>query len=383
MPRRISEYNERMTGLYVHVPFCEKKCHYCDFVTAADSADARDAFLSALEREASHRADSWRGGEFETLYVGGGTPSLFDGAQTERFFEAVRSRFRFADGAEVTWEANPGDVTPAKAALYRRLGVTRVSVGAQTFDDASLASLNRSHGAAATAATVRALRGAGIDNVSLDLMIALPGQTPERAAESVARALELAPDHVSLYELTVEPRTAFGAMRRAGTLRLPAEDAQLEMLEASRRLLIEAGLEHYELLSFARPGRRSRHNLLYWTGGEYLALGPGAHAFVGGRRSVYARTVERWFSKVAAGDFAPDESEALAPERRDAESLVLALRLAEGAERSRFPLAVARLAGKPRRTASPHRAGEALGGNGFLRAFFAGRVIKSDTGVKP
>ncbi len=325
-----------MTGLYVHVPFCAKHCHYCDFTIAAGAPPReRGRYLDALAREAAHRAASAAAG-FSTLYVGGGTPSRLSEAETRRLFAVLRGSFRFEPGAEITWEANPGDVTPGKADTYRRLGVTRVSVGAQTFDDRLLKSLNRAHDAAAIGRTVGILRGAGFANVNLDLMLALPGQTAAGVRRSLEEALRLGPEHVSLYELTVEEGTVFGERRRRGRLDLPEEETGLEMLTFARAFLKDAGYRHYELLNYARPGFESCHNLLYWSNGDYLGLGPGAFSYLGGRRWRSASSVEVYLRKTEAGDFSAEDDEKLTPEKKRIESLLLALRLTEGAPLGRF-----------------------------------------------
>ncbi len=330
-----------MKGLYAHVPFCARRCHYCDFVvtTSADPAD-RASFLESFAREADARRESAGPAPFDTLYLGGGTPSRLDDLEIEALFGILRARFRFAPDAEITIEANPEDVTTAKARLWRALGVNRASVGAQTFDDATLARLNRSHRAQETRTAVEALREAGIENVSLDLILSLPGESTAAALASVEAAIALAPQHVSVYELTVEEGTAFGRMRRAGRLALPPEETALETLTAARSRLTAAGYDHYELLSFSQVGFRSRHNLLYWRNAEYLGLGPGAWSYLGGTRSRVADSHEAWLEKARRGDFSPCESERLDPARVPFESLLLSLRLSEGAEEARFAGAV-------------------------------------------
>ncbi|HTL70456.1 MAG TPA: radical SAM family heme chaperone HemW [Candidatus Eisenbacteria bacterium] len=332
-------------GLYVHVPFCAKKCHYCDFVTApAGDPSAHAAYLSALAREAAARSERFSSTEFETLYVGGGTPSALSADEAEELFRTLRRTFRFRDGAEVTLEANPGDVTPEKAVRYRSLGVTRVSVGAQVFDDAALAALNRAHGVSAIGATFAALRGAGFDNVSLDLMLSLPGATRASLARSLEAVAALSPEHVSLYELVIEDRTVFGQRRREGRLPLPDEALQLAMLEEARGFLKARGWRHYELLNYARPGFESRHNLLYWSNSDYLGLGPGAFSYFDGRRFRTADSHSLWLEKAARGDFEALEEDRLDEEKKQIESLLLALRLTEGAALERFDGVLRKLA---------------------------------------
>lgn len=326
-----------MTGLYVHVPFCLKKCHYCNFVTTpAGSAHDRSDFFRALSAESASHRERFSEMRFETLYLGGGTPSALDAEETEKLFSLVRENFLLREGAEVTVEANPGDVTADKAALYRRLGVTRVSLGAQTFREESLRALNRAHGAAATTQTMRFLRDAGIDNISLDLMLGLPGESLDDVRRSLEAACALSPEHVSLYELVVEEKTVFAGRQKKGLLDLPDEALSKEMLSFARDYLKAEGYRHYELLSYARPGRQSRHNLLYWANEDYLGLGAGAYSYFDGRRFTVATDYGRYLEKAVRGDFSPQEEERLKGQAAEREAFLLAMRLAEGASLSRF-----------------------------------------------
>ncbi len=326
-----------MTGLYLHVPFCSKKCHYCDFVvTTATGADAHARYLDALAAECAYRAPRFAGTRFATLYVGGGTPATLDAGETKRLFETVRSHFSFEPGAEVSWEANPGDVTPEKAAAYRELGVTRVSLGAQSFDDAILGTMNRAHDAAAIERTFGVLREAGITDVNIDLMLALPGQDAAGARRSIERTVALGPTHVSLYELVVEPRTVFAVRQKKGELALPPEERALEMLQETRAYLKENGFVHYELLNYAKPGFESRHNRLYWANEDYLGLGPGAYSYFDNHRFRGSASYAEYLKKVETANWTPLDDEKLTPEAHEVESLLLALRLTAGADRARF-----------------------------------------------
>ncbi len=326
-----------MTGLYLHVPFCSKKCHYCDFVvTTARGADAHARYLDALAAECAHHAPRFAGTRFSTLYIGGGTPATLETDETRRLFQTVRNFFSFEPGAEITWEANPGDVTPEKAAAYRALGVTRVSLGAQSFDDAVLGSMNRAHDAAAIGHTFGILKDAGIEDVNLDLMLALPGEDAAGARRSLERAVALGPTHVSLYELVVEERTVFAVWQKKGQLPLPPEERALEMLQEARAYLKKNGFVHYELLNYAKPGFESRHNRLYWANEDYLGLGPGAYSYFDNHRFRGSASYAEYLKKIEAADWVPHDDEQLTPEAREVESLLLALRLATGADIARF-----------------------------------------------
>lgn len=326
-----------MKGLYVHIPFCQKKCHYCDFViTSRGSAPKRDRFLSALALEMDHRAENTDRRPFDTLYIGGGTPSALDTDESRRLFEMIEKHFIFKPGAERTLEANPGDLTEEKAALYREYGINRISLGAQSFRDETLHAANRAHGSEAIGESFKMLRNAGFTNVSLDLILSLPGETLEDVRFSLRRLLELGPEHVSLYELTVEERTVFGRLQKEGKLVLPREETSLEMLKTARHFLKDNGFRHYELLSYAKPGYESKHNLLYWANEEYLGLGPGAFTYLEGRRLRSSSSYEEYLSKVEAGDWTSLEEDTLSPEKKEIESFLLALRLVEGASALRF-----------------------------------------------
>lgn len=334
-----------MTGLYVHIPFCVKKCHYCDFVIAqAGDAERHGKFLDALEAEMGERAERFKNVKFDTLYLGGGTPSALSIDETKRLFDSIHRYFRLKPGAEVSCEVNPGDVDAAKAKLYRDVGVGRVSLGAQTFREATLRRLNRAHGAADISRSYGLLREAGIANISLDLILALPGETMGDVEFSLRALLGLAPEHVSIYELAIEEKTVFGREHSEGRLERPSEETQLEMLTSVRSALKSAGYLHYELLSYSKPGFESKHNLLYWANADTLGLGPGAFSFYDGRRFRVAASFDDYMKKAAHNDFTPCEEETLTPDRRQFESLVLALRLTEGARIADFrkPLEVLR-----------------------------------------
>ena len=326
-----------MTGLYVHVPFCKKKCHYCNFVIApAGSAGSHEVYLDALEKEAAHYAPRFSGTLFETVYLGGGTPSTLRPGEFERLFHILKDRFHWKRDAELTCEMNPGDLDGDKAFFLKDLGMTRASLGAQTFHDETLKKLNRAHGAGEIESSFRHLRDAGFKNINMDLMLSLPGEPWEAVRESLEHAVALSPDHISMYELTLEEKTVFGNLHREGKLGLPGEEEQFETLSKARLFLQEAGYAHYELLNYAKPGFESRHNLLYWANEEYLGLGPGAYSYFDGRRFKNSDSYEQYQDKIGRGDWAAREEEALDEKKKDIESFLLALRLTLGADERRF-----------------------------------------------
>ena len=262
-------------SLYVHLPWCVRKCPYCDFNSHSAGAGAPtqryvDALLTDLDQEAKRAA----GRTIESLFLGGGTPSLFAPEEISRLLTGVHERFDVAEDAEITMEANPGTVECGAPAGYREAGVNRLSIGAQSFDDDALRQLGRIHSSDDIRRAVGEVKSAGFDNFNLDLMHGLPGQTLATAASDVRAAVELGPTHISWYQLTLEPNTVFHARPPEN---LPDEEAAYEIQDAGAALLREAGFEQYEVSAWARDSRHCRHNVNYWLFGDYLAVGAGAH----------------------------------------------------------------------------------------------------------
>lgn len=272
-------------SLYVHLPWCVRKCPYCDFNshTAGDAAPKQryiNALLYDLDRESVRAA----GRTLESIFLGGGTPSLFSPDEIGRVLEGVESRFSVSADVEVTMEANPGTVECGSPAAYRDAGVTRLSVGAQSFDDALLQVLGRIHSSEDISRVVRAALDGGFENINIDLMHGLPGQTVDAAMADLNSAADLSPAHISWYQLTLEPNTVFYARPPAN---LPDEELAAEIQDRGHALLAERGYEQYEISAFARNGQRCRHNLNYWSFGDYLAVGAGAHGKLTTGKTVY------------------------------------------------------------------------------------------------
>lgn len=326
-----------MTGLYLHIPFCIKKCHYCNFVISTSrSEDKETQFLSCLEKEMAHHGDRFQNISFETLYLGGGTPSSLSEKALQKLLSLIVSHFKFKKGAEMTCEVNPGDLDEKKIRVLKEFGVRRISLGAQTFNDETLKRLNRAHGAEDTLRSFDLLRKSGFQNINMDFILSLPGETIEDMKHSLGKAVKLGVEHVSLYELTIEEHTVFGDQHRKGKLGLPDEDTQMKLLSFARDFLEQNNFEHYELLNYAKPGFRSRHNMLYWANEDYLGLGPGAFSYFDGRRFRSSAGVDEYLEKMRHGDWTPHEEETLTPEKKEIESLLLALRLSEGATVKKF-----------------------------------------------
>ena len=265
---------EASLALYVHMPWCVRKCPYCDFNSHQLKSAAPDAsYIDALIRDFDFELPRLNGRRIDTVFFGGGTPSLFQPEDFSRLLAALRERIAFAADAEVTLEANPGTIERGRFSGYRQAGINRVSLGAQTFAPRALEILGRIHSAEDTHRAVAELRAAGLDNFNLDLMYALPQQTLEEALVDVRTACALGPVHISYYQLTLEPGTVFHSRPPP----LPDEEAAWQMQTAGQRLLAESGYAQYEVSAYARPGARCRHNLNYWQFGDYVGIGAGAH----------------------------------------------------------------------------------------------------------
>jgi putative oxygen-independent coproporphyrinogen III oxidase len=262
-------------SLYVHFPWCVRKCPYCDFNSHTLQGELPEsAYIEALLCDLAAQAEDVQGREVVSVFFGGGTPSLFSPDALARLLGALQATLRFTGDAEITLEANPGTIERGRFADYRAAGINRVSLGAQSFDDESLQRLGRIHAAADTRRAVAELNAAGIENFNLDLMYALPQQSVDAALADIDMALQLEPTHLSHYELTLEPGTVFAGLPPAG---LPDADSALQMQLACQQRLAEAGLRQYEVSAYAREGRQCRHNLNYWRFGDYLGIGAGAH----------------------------------------------------------------------------------------------------------
>jgi oxygen-independent coproporphyrinogen-3 oxidase len=274
---------------------------------------------------------------FDTLYLGGGTPSSLTVREIEGLITEVRAAFEFKEGYEFTCEFNPGDGDEAKLKALRECGVNRISLGCQSFEDALLQKLGRRHTVRDIEETVAKIREAGIQNISFDLMLRLPGQTVEDFRASVRRCIELGAAQVSLYDLEVHEETPFGQLQKGGGLDLPSEEDHARMYESAIGFLTGAGYEHYEISNFAKPGLASRHNLIYWHNQEYLGLGPGAFTYLNGTRAQFALDLTRYLEKGETSDWKNDMEDKLTEEEKETETLVTGLRLCEGVAPAAFP----------------------------------------------
>ena len=324
-------------GVYLHIPFCRKKCAYCDFPSQVGTKAAMADYTAALCREIRARGPEIAAyGPASTAYIGGGTPTALPISLLSRILLTLKAVLPFSPEAEVTVEVNPGTVDLETFTALHTLGVTRLSVGAQSFEDRLLARIGRIHTAQAIRDTVRWARAAGVTDVSLDLMYGLPGQTIEDVRRSVGTAIDLAPTHISVYGLTVEEGTPFAAEEAAGTLRLPAEEDTEAMYDYLTRILPRYGFARYEIANFARPGFMSRHNLSYWTDVPYAGFGAAAHSYWDGRRMVNEPDIAAYIAAVQSGRFPAQEEEPPTRKNQMEEFCFLALRTVRGLSRAKF-----------------------------------------------
>lgn len=314
--------------LYIHTPFCVRKCAYCDFLSFAGKEACMVRYGEALIRDVRNRGGILpQSGNVtvSSVYIGGGTPSLMPEGFYVKLFGEIRKNYSLTSDAEITIECNPGTVTPARLSEYRCAGINRISFGMQSADDGELKLLGRIHTWKDCVETVRMAREAGFDNVSIDLMMNLPGQTKEQFSETIAKALELKPEHISSYSLIIEEGTPFYGRYTDHPELLPDEDAAAETYENAVRLLAEAGYRQYEISNFAKPGRECRHNIGYWRRAEYLGIGIGAASLIGDRRYRVMPDLENYLVELSY-----EPTETLTKRDIRNETVMLGLRMNDG-----------------------------------------------------
>jgi putative oxygen-independent coproporphyrinogen III oxidase len=315
-------------GIYVHIPFCVRKCFYCDFNSGPAAEPARERYVAALCGEI--RQSPYRGQEARTLFFGGGTPSELDGRQLGAIAAALRETFPFAPQAEWTIEANPGTVTQASLAEMRGLGFNRISLGVQSFHDYHLTALGRIHTASEAVEAFRWAGEAGFASRNIDLIFGIPNHTMAEWETDLAKAVSLAPEHISLYGLTIEAGTEFGRRHAAGQLPMPDEDIAAEMYERTIDTLAAAGYEQYEISNWARPGHRCRHNQIYWRNEPYLGFGISAAYYMDGARWTNVGNPRVYEERAAAGSSCIQSEERLTGARAAGEAVMLGLRTLDG-----------------------------------------------------
>lgn len=322
-------------GLYVHIPFCSSRCSYCDFATGLYESELAERYVRAVVQEIG--SSNFAGRRVDTIYFGGGTPSLLVPAQLERILSTLFAQFDVDNATEITLEINPGSATPQKLRDFRHLGINRASFGAQTFDNSELAKLGRSHTATDTLKTFAELRGAGFTNVSFDLIAGLPGQTLDQWQRNVEQALELRPEHLSFYLLEVHSGTPLAEHIRRGIQPVPDEDLAGVMYQWMLEHALKAGYEHYEISNLCRPGFHSRHNVKYWTGEPYYGFGCSSHSYDGrARRWSNQRDVRKYVELVESGLSPVVEEQQLSQDDVRAEAVFLGMRMMRGIDVRRY-----------------------------------------------
>jgi len=321
-------------GLYVHLPYCASRCEYCAFVVTTDGS-SKGRYLAAIEREAALLAPEARDSVFDSVYLGGGTPSLLPPAAVARLLTSLRSRLRVAHDAEITLEANPEDVSAEAISLWRGAGVNRVSAGVQSLADAELSAVGRRHDAARARAALRLLVASDL-SVSGDLILGLPEQTPESFRRSVVGLCDAGVDHVSVYLLEADKSRTLEEDRRLRPERYPSDDLQAELWGEMNRELAARGFDHYEISNWARPGEEARHNRKYWARTPTLGLGVSAHELWGGRRRANVGNLETYLTRIEAGQRPLAFDLPVSPEEAAREEIFLGLRVAEGVAADRI-----------------------------------------------
>ncbi len=289
-----------MAGIYLHIPFCKQACHYCDFHFST-SLRSKEAMLDALHRELSARASYLENQEIETIYLGGGTPSMLSADELQRLLDVVFKNFRMTSTPEITLEANPDDLTYFKILELKRTPINRLSIGVQSFRDEDLQWMNRAHTSTQADYAVKCAQDRGFDNITIDLIYSVPGLSAQAWQHNIEKALDLEVQHISAYSLTIEPKTVLGNQWAKGELHPAPDEVSEEQFRVLRQMLLRAGFEHYEVSNFCRPGMHSRHNSSYWKGAHYLGVGPSAHSFNGSSRQWNVANNAKYISGITTG----------------------------------------------------------------------------------
>ena len=327
--------------LYLHIPFCVKKCNYCDFFSVSGSEEEQEAYVQAMVQEIHLYQEKFRPYEVKTIFLGGGTPSLLSGSQTERIFQSLHDSFEIARDAEITMEMNPGTVDLQKLKQYKEIGVNRLSIGLQSAQNRELKMLGRIHTFEDFLETWKEVEKAGFENRNIDLMSALPGQKLETWEDTLRKVLALQPEHISAYSLILEEGTPFynwyeSGRFNAGDWELPTEEEEYTMGERTIQILQEAGMHRYEISNYAKPGKECRHNLGYWNRTEYLGIGAGSSSLIGETRFNHIRDRKEYIEMIRRGEDVDTEQEFLSTESQMEEFMYLGLRKTEGISRTAF-----------------------------------------------
>ncbi|MFB3884462.1 MAG: radical SAM family heme chaperone HemW [Thermodesulfobacteriota bacterium] len=320
--------SEKIPGLYIHIPFCLSKCPYCDFYSST-SISAIPDFLDGLFKEMEAYRNRFH--SFDTVYIGGGTPSLLTPGQLEKILIRAREKFDLIGAAEITIETNPADLSPSSLESIREIGINRINIGIQSLDESVLKFLGRRHSVEQALSALEAAKKAGFHNIGLDLIYGVPTQGLDSWLDTLKEALAFSPEHISCYQLTLEEKTPLGLRHRAGEFSLPGENLQYEFFMKTSDFLGDAGYSHYEISNFAKgQAYASRHNQKYWDHSPFLGLGPSAHSFQDNRRWWNHRSLDRYIAAINAGSLPFEETETLTMEQLRLEALYLGLRTRKG-----------------------------------------------------
>jgi len=317
-------------GLYLHIPYCLHKCGYCDFNSHPENQVESVQYVEALLKELKFYSTTLKSYNVPTVFMGGGTPTILPPSQLKKILDTVRQSFNLTPDCEITIEANPATIKLETLQEIHAAGYNRISIGVQSFDEKELQLLERVHNEEEIHSTVHRARSANFENLSMDLMFALPDQSTEKWQSHLKQATAKNPDHLSTYNLTIEPATAFFKLHEKGKLCLPHEDIQLEMYETTIQVLEDAGYSQYEISNFSKPGMESQHNINYWNNGEYLGVGAGASSYLNGERSKNINLPSIYIRKIETKASAVDTRERLEPLQAMGETLMLGLRLLKG-----------------------------------------------------
>ena len=324
-------------GLYLHFPFCISKCPYCDFNSYQLKEDNQiSSYISALYQEITAYSQKLKKNNIKTIYLGGGTPTILSGVQIYNILEFCKDKFTIDKDAEITIEANPGTLDDEKIKLLTESGINRLSLGAQSFNDLLLKKLGRIHNTQDIIDSYYLAREKGFNNINIDIMFALPDQTTKDLQTTLEKAISLKPDHLSLYNLTIKPGTEYYKKYKRGKLKLPTEDEEFDMYNWAINFLKENNFEHYEIANFARPHKRSLHNLIYWQNKPYLGIGAGAYSFIKGYRYMNYENPARYVKEIMSGKLPVDNGEKLSLRKRMIETIILGLRTKDGVGYKKF-----------------------------------------------
>ncbi|HLT73057.1 MAG TPA: radical SAM family heme chaperone HemW [Cyclobacteriaceae bacterium] len=319
-----------MAGIYVHIPFCRQACHYCDFHFSTNRTRQQE-MIASIGKELFLQKDYLKGELVQTIYFGGGTPSLLNTAELNTLLGAVAGNYALDTNAEVTLEANPDDLTEGMLRELRHSGINRLSIGIQSFNDNILSMLNRCHDSGTALSSFWRSREAGFDNITIDLIYSIPGLSIKDWGNSIRQAIDMAPDHISAYTLTIEPKTVFGHMAAKGKLKEVEEDTSAAQMEMLIDMLANAGYEQYEVSNFAKPGFQSQHNKSYWHQRNYLGVGPGAHSYNGASRQSNISNNNLYLKSIHEGHV-PFQLEVLSRSARINEIILTSLRITKGCD---------------------------------------------------